>query len=186
MVIVGVAAVDLALGGDLIAYRGLFLVVGIAPGTVAVEVGLLMLVTCRGRARAFWAGFVMAGALAATSYLWSMIYGRPVYFAVRNGRLIGRWWGGGQLGSPWNGLANLWHSYALIAAKCVELLPFEHQMKIRWWDSEPKVMVVSALLLFLPQLLMAVMGGLLGQCIAWIVGRRRGCAAIGSISGGAP
>jgi hypothetical protein len=59
-------------------------------------------------------------------------------------------------------------------------------VKIRWWDSEPKVMVVSVLLLFLPRLLMAVMGGLVGQCIAWVVGRRRRRAVTGSISGGAP
>jgi hypothetical protein len=182
MAIVGTAAVDVSLGSDLTAYRP-FLLVGVAPGTVAVEVGLLMLVVSRGRARAFWAGFVMAGALAAASYLWSMMYGHSMYITVTKGRLTCSWWAPGPLGSPWNGLANFWYAYGLLATKCLECLLYLSRIRVRWWDSQLNVLVVSALILFLPQLLIAMLGGLLSLVLARMVGIRERRRSTATISG---
>jgi hypothetical protein len=59
-------------------------------------------------------------------------------------------------------------------------------VKIHWRDSEPKLMVVSPQLILLPQLLIGTIGGPSAFCIAWIVDRDRGRAAMGSISGDVP
>jgi hypothetical protein len=93
MIVVGVAAVDLALGRAIHAYhRGLL--PGIALSGMILQLGLFRLIRGKGMVRAFWAGYVVGGALAITSLL---IPGS-------------RFWTG-------------WYTYFLIVGDCLRILP---------------------------------------------------------------
>jgi hypothetical protein len=93
MIFVGVAAVDLALGRAIHAYhRGLL--PGIALSGLVLQVGLFRMIRGKGMVRAFWAGYIAAGALTFSSLLF-----------------------------PGSRFWTAWYTYFLIVGNCLRILP---------------------------------------------------------------
>jgi hypothetical protein len=77
MCFVGIVAVSLAVGRALFASEP-WLAAGVCLAGLAIQVGLFRIVRVRGRSRAFWAGFVVCGTLAASSFAGGMIVSKSI------------------------------------------------------------------------------------------------------------
>jgi hypothetical protein len=151
MTVVGVVALNLAVGRALYAYD-----IEILGGSVLIglslQMGLIGLIRRRGRARAFWAGFVVAGSLAFLTFL----------LAERPGAYETVWY-------------RVWSEYIDIAQECLMYWPggaairamTQHQN-----SAKAAIFVVSMLMFAVPQLLIALSGGLLAVAVFWIASRR--------------
>ncbi len=73
MVLVGLTAVDSAVLRVTWGSRH-HVLEGIALTGLALNAGLFLLFRARGRARAFWIGFLLAGLLAGGSFAWAVSY----------------------------------------------------------------------------------------------------------------
>jgi hypothetical protein len=127
-----------------------------------VQAGLFRLVFCPGQARAFWAGFAASGVLAALSFL--------AYIRVHD-----------------SGVA----SESLVSAAWLEYLGLVDSYVVNVFvsgfvihDARPTGMFEAVvaevqlaqleLVIFLPQLLAALLGGWLARLAAWVIGGRLG------------
>jgi hypothetical protein len=132
MAIVGLAALDFALMRmAFLEYR--HLTVGLSLIVLVLQFGTLAMLFGPIRLRAFCAGFVAAGALAAISY---MIFRQ----------------------NPETWIAAAWAFYARFVEYCIKHLPFLcHRVRGDWND--PLFAGVIAVFAFLPQLGAAIIGG---------------------------
>ena len=118
MIVVGIASVDLAVARALYAHY-LDALIGVSLSGLTLHYGVYRLFRSRGRGRAFWAGFVAAGLLAALSYAWATSYPKvSAVFVDRNTRGIATYL------SPGAPLSGLWEGYSSIAIDGLECLPF--------------------------------------------------------------
>ena len=69
MLIVGIAALNLAAVRILFLYNSEMLI-GVAPIGLALQFGIFRLMRSRGRGRAFWVGFVVCGLTAMMAFVW--------------------------------------------------------------------------------------------------------------------
>jgi hypothetical protein len=161
MCAIGMVAVSLAVGRALYASDP-WLLPGVCLTGLAIEVGLIRIVRMRGRSRAFWLGFVVCGLLAAGSFAWGMIVRNSVDARVNaaTGELtlfpktIFE-----QVGSI---SYTIWRRYLGVAVMCLSRLPFARTFMGPNYD-DPVVFATAALMAGLPQLILAVAGGLLAR-----------------------
>ncbi len=135
---------------DLVAWRALFPYIEhlgfvLALSGIALQVGLLGLIQGRGRNRMFWAGFLASGTLALMTYVWEE--------SVPNNRTM--------IGSPWL-------TYMVAVDRYLPALSLRSSP--RGWSATQ--VATNTVVLFLPQLLIALAGGLLFRGTA----RQRGIA----------
>jgi hypothetical protein len=167
MVLVGLAAVDSAViratwGSK---YNVLS---GIAFSGLALNAGLFLLIRARGRARAFWAGFLLAGLLAAASFTWALTY--PKVSATFRDQATGNQVTVHSSGAP---LSDTWETYLNVVEDSIESLP------PRWnpfTNGKVAEVVADASIAFAPQMTVAIVGGLLFWLIAVITQAAMGAA----------
>jgi hypothetical protein len=159
MALVVLIAVNLALGRALFEYD-CYILAGIAPSALALQLALYRLVRGRRLSRAFWSGFIAAMLVVATLFLWGMYQRRLTSrrFDPVLGKTIVRW----RPGTPmWPG----WPSYRNYAYQFIMRLP--HGADILYREDWRSLLVI-AVMFFLPQLVVATAGGLMAIVIAGI------------------
>jgi hypothetical protein len=176
MVIVVVMAVDMAV---VRAFWGSkhHILAGIALSGMVLNGGLFCLIRARSRARAFWAGFLLAGLLAAGSFAWALSYPKAsaTFLDQWTGRQV-------TIHSPGAPLSDQWESYLDFAEESIESLPNHWNPFLRGSFAE---VLTEASIAFVPQLAVALTGALLFWLIALVaqarsrmLGRRAlGCKA---------
>jgi hypothetical protein len=164
MVLVGVVAVDIAATRSLFAYNSEMLI-GVALGVIALQIGLFRLIRGQGRARVFWSGFIAAGLMAMMTFVWAMMFPE----------ILGLTSTGALVRTPGSTLYTVWHGYSSFVAEHV-IMPLLYDPRINPGIDGDSILGglfiagIRSVVWFLPQLLMAVVGGLLARGIA---GRRR-------------
>lgn len=153
MAVVSLVAVNLAAARALISYD-LFLLTGIALPLLTLQVGLHRVICRRGRVRPFWAGFIACGLGAIMSFYWALAFPNGVgrYVDPGTGRVV-------ELIPPGSLAWTLWSYYDEFVKSCIERLPDALQIDLDGVDVVSEVM--SSLIWSLPQLLLALAGGLL-------------------------
>jgi hypothetical protein len=154
MTVVGVVALNLAVGRALYAYD-----IEILGGSVLIglslQMGLIRLIRRRGRARAFWAGFVATGSLAFLTFLLAMLAQGP-----------------GAYETVWY---RVWSEYIDVTQEWLTYLPggAAIQAMTQHQNTAKAALIVMSMLIFsVPQLLIALSGGLLAIAVFWIVSAR--------------
>lgn len=143
-VAVAVIAVNLGVGRALFAYQE-FLLQSLAPMGLTLQFGCFRVLHTCGRASAFWAGFVAFGLAASASLVWAVRFGLHGYLISYSG------------GPPDNPISHAVTSgwFYLYWSAC-NPLPFKTGLRLIT-DS------AIASYFFLPQLLIASVGGLFGR-----------------------
>jgi hypothetical protein len=168
MVIVGLAAIDMAVVRAFWGSRQNVLG-GIALTGLMLNGGLFWLIRARGRARAFWAGFLLLGLLAAGSFAWAMTYPKvsATFVDQRTAMKV-------TIHSSGAPLSDQWDSYLDFVEESIGNLPDD-------WNPFSKGQLVEVLadasIAFAPQLIVALLGGLLFWLMA-VVSRARLCAVL--------
>jgi hypothetical protein len=167
MVLVALAAVDSALVRATWGSRHNILT-GIALTVLAVNGGLILLIRSRGRVRAFWVGFALAGLLAAGSFGWAMGYPRvsATFMDQATGTQV-------TLHSSGAPLSDEWERYLDFVEESIETLP-DHLNPFT--SGKLAEMLADASIAFVAQLAIALLGGLLFWLIAVVA-----CAAIRAV-----
>lgn len=161
MVLVGIVALTLAAVRTLFHYNSEMLI-GVALGGVLLQVGIVRLMRSRGRPRAFWGGFVVCGMMAIMSLVWAMLF--PEVLGIRGGALIR---------TPGSPLHTAWYGYAEFVSERI-IAPVLYDPRINPGSSRDSVLggasivAIRAVIWFLPQLFIAMVGGLL----TGLIGRR--------------
>jgi hypothetical protein len=162
MVVVVVAAVDLALVRTALHDRP-DVVTSVALSGLVLELALYWLIRRRGRRRAFWAGFLVAGLMATSSYGlaigWPRVSARIYDHATRSMVTIT------SSGAP---LARVWYPYLRFTEDCVGRLP-DRFLDVLERGGLP-IALADALVGFVPQLLIAFAGGSVFWLLAWLCG----------------
>jgi hypothetical protein len=81
MVIVVAAAINLAIGRFLGAYIPIMLT-AVALTALVFQAASVALVRCRGRTRAFWAGFLAFGLMAMLTVIWAIVFAPKMGIAL--------------------------------------------------------------------------------------------------------
>jgi len=163
MVVVGVVALNIA------AARLLFddnseMLIGVALSGLILQVGLFQLMRSRGRGRGFWAGFIACGLMAMTTLVWAMLF--PEVLGITATMTLVR--------MPGSSMYTVWYGYANFVSEHI-IAPVLYDPRINpgiYLDSllgGALIVGIRAVVWFLPQLLIAVVGGLLASLIG---GRR--------------
>jgi hypothetical protein len=166
MAVIAIIAGNLAIGRSIYAYKP-DLLLGIALTGPLFEVGLYRFIRSRGRARAFWLGFVASGLLAASSYSWTTIRPKMTARVLDQASMTVV-----TVNSPGAPLSDLWLDYTTLAIDCLEYVPSCADIRTWAWD-RPTTIVVDALIVLLPQLVIGLAGGLLGLLVGWTADLRR-------------
>jgi hypothetical protein len=145
MAVVGVIAVDIAAARALY-LRDVELALGLALMGLASQFALLRAIRRRGRARAFWAGFVTTGFAAMAMFTWGVSFQDSVVFG----------WG---------------LSYTRFADGVLALMPSAPRL-YGGGGNDLAVGIAAAFVWFIPQLLAAMVGGLSAALVTW-TGRKR-------------
>ena len=157
MVLVGVIALNFAIARALFA-ESYVLLVEVAPIALVLELGVFRLVCGGDQTRGFWAGFVAFGAMAMLSLLWAW-FTPPTGHRSTPGKTYPS--------SPGSAIWNLWDGYFHFAV--MNLLPLPGSKMILGIGGE--IPVITAVFIFLlPQLLIAVVGGLVTRLIGRVAG----------------
>ncbi len=162
MAVVGIAALNLAVGRALWSYAPV-LALGIMPELFVLQLGLVRWIRSRGGARAFWTGFIAVGTLAALSFAWSVLFSGSIgigydsatgkFHRVSTPGILG----GDQMQA-------LWGSYDALAERCLESLPLVSGVMDRS-EFDLTSQLTLALVNLLPQMLAALAGGSLAVLI---------------------
>jgi hypothetical protein len=169
MVLVGLIALNLGASRMLCSAEP-SLLAGFIPAGLALQFGAYRLIRSRTRARAFWAGFLAAGLLAGSTLAWTMIFrtsvniglngvtGQSVKIIIPGFPSADRLW-------------SVWERYFDLATSPMERVPFTAGVLER---EDASTAILIATIVFLPQLLLALTGGLLAVLLARLVGLRPG------------
>jgi hypothetical protein len=163
MIVVGLVAVDLAaaralLGRDDHYGWNLMWLVAVAPAVVATEVALLGLACSR--ARAFWGGFLTAGALAGVSAVLAMADPPRETTIITVSGMTTTVYPGGRM-------ARLWWGYTSLVSEGLERLGYPYLDGTTALRSTLTAAAVSAV----PHWLAAAAGGLLARWACRAKGR---------------
>src|SRR5262249_52984324 len=93
-------AANLAAARMLFAYN-VVLLIGVIVGMIAFQVAAYRLFRSRGRTRAFWAGFLVAGLMVMGSFVWATIFPEVLGLTV----------GGTLVRTPGSSLHVVWYQY---------------------------------------------------------------------------
>lgn len=163
MVVVAVIAMNLGAARILYFYNTEILI-GVALSGLALQAGLFQLVLGRGRNRAFWSGLVVFGLLAMSSLVWAMLFPEVIGIAFdKNGVIMVH-------RTPGSFLSTVWSSYAGFVSNHViepvlESRGFPLRINPDSYSGGALLVSVRAVVRFLPQMLIAVIGGLLARSI---------------------
>jgi len=167
MLLVGITAVDSAVVRATWGSKR-HVLEGIALTGLALNAGLFLLIRARGTARAFWAGFLLAGLLAAGSFAWAMSQSK--LSATFMDQATGRQVTVHSSGAP---LSDEWESYLNLVEDSIEALPVDWNPFLKGRFAE---FLADASIAFVPQVTVALVGGLLFWLIALVTR-----AAIGAV-----
>jgi hypothetical protein len=136
---------------------------GVAPMAVTVQVGIFSLIRSRGRVRAFGAGFVAFGSLAMASFVGAGFFSPSDSVSIdpKTGQAVVRT-------SPGAPIWVLWSRYGRFVFKTLESLPNSDFIVGDGGDSHGQDGIplgTKALILFLPQMVFAIAGGLCASLI---------------------
>ncbi len=168
MVVVVLIALNLAAGRAVYSF-GPWLLAGFVPTVLVLQFGVFRLIRNRGRARVFWAGFVAGGVLAVGSLAWSFLFRTSVNIGINvtTGQKI-------TITTPGFPAADrvwsAWVVYLTFVENCVESLPMAEDILGR---EDSATAIAFAVVVVLPQLLIAVSGGLLALVVTWLAGKLR-------------
>jgi hypothetical protein len=176
MVIVGLMAVDLTV---VRAFWGskYHVLTGIVLTGIVLNVGFLCLIRSRGRARPFWAGFLLAGLLAGASFAWALCYPKvsATFLDQRTGRQV-------TVRSPGAPLSDQWERYLDFAEESIESLGSDWNPFLKGQFAET---VTDAFIAFVPQLTVALATGFVFWLIALVTCAKAFAAHSGSSGVGA-
>ncbi len=146
MGVIGIVALNMAVGRVIYEFLPWRLAGAFLIGVV-VQVGLFCLVCSRGRQRlyAFWSGLELGGLLGLTSFLYARV--------------------------PDSWVGSLWEAYAVFVDDLL-LTHFGFSV-LKRGPEDPVMLVTVAVCAFLPQFLMALIGGFLGLSLGWSGRSRR-------------
>lgn len=158
MAVIVVIALDLALGRFVRDYNP-WLAIGFLPACLALQLAAWRLIRTRGRSRAFWAGVIVAGGLAALSFAWGFVFSRSVGIGYNSttGQIEGVSVPG-RLGG--DEVLALWSEYGEIAESCLKCVPYASDLVGRDWP-DPGFQATVMVIVLVPQLTIALAGGLL-------------------------
>ena len=165
MVVVGVVALNLGAGRVAFAIDP-WVLAGSAPAALMLEFAAYRFFRLRGRgrvrARAFWAGFLVAGLLAAGSLAWGFLFRESVNVGINlttGEKTTIRTPGFASADRAWAA----WSGYLQLMVSGLERVPATRGLLTR--DGVPQV-VAGTLMVWLPQLLIAAAGGVLASGLA--------------------
>ena len=156
MIVIGVAGPNLAAAHFLFAYDpGMLL--GVALNGLVLQVALCRLARNRGIKRAFYAGFIAAGILSGGHFIWMWTNSQvlPPYFAPTTSP------------SFWSRFLEACEALLDWPYDRLEELPYVSDVLEK--DEVAVGWIALTLLAFLPQIFVAVGGGLLGLFIVWVI-----------------
>jgi hypothetical protein len=135
---------------------------------LVLQFGVFRLIRSRTRARAFWAGFLAAGLLAVSSLASAMSFRTSVNIGLNGffGQSVRIVFPGFPSADR---ISSVSEECLDLAANCLERLPFTAGVLAR---EDASTAVLNATIVFLPQLLIALTGGLLAVLLAKAVGLR--------------
>jgi hypothetical protein len=160
MAVVALVAINLGAVRALIASGPQFLI-GALLALLGLQVAVFGLISSRGPSRTFWAGFLAFGAAALVSFFWDMGYVPGM--SITRAATIGDYEQRESAGSPWP-LRTVWTRCGVIAADFLEALP--NAPLVIENRGDVILGITYAVILFLPQLLLALVGGLLAWSLA--------------------
>ncbi|MGO9464832.1 MAG: hypothetical protein ACLQIB_06305 [Isosphaeraceae bacterium] len=183
MLLVGLTAVDLVVVRATWGSKH-HVLEGITLTVLALNAGVLLLLHTRGRARAFLVGFLLASLLAAGSFAWALSY--PKASATFLDQATGRQVTVHSSGAP---LSDEWESYLNLVEDSIDSLPDDWNPFLH---GELAGFLADACIAFIPQVTVALVGGLLLWLVTLVTGaairsfRRRSPVASRRIEGIAP
>ncbi len=159
MIVVGLAALNLAAIRVLHDYNSEILL-GVALAGLALQVALFQFLHSRGRRRAFWAGFLVCGLMAISTFIWAMLF--PEVFGLSRTGVLHI--------TPGSPLYSVWHGYeGFVFERIIRRFLFDPRANLEFdRDSALGNLLIAclrAVVWFLPQLLIALVGGLLASLI---------------------
>ena len=164
-----IVALNLAVGRYLFGYQSEILV-GIALGAITLQVAIIQLIRRRGRDRAFWVGFLVLGSLVMASFIWAMCFSEILGFHPdgRGGFTLIR--------TPGSLLYTLWNGYSrFVYERIIETYLIDFRANEQFYRDSMMgrvlLTMIRALAWFIPQLLIAVIGGVVARLIAGPRGR---------------
>jgi hypothetical protein len=163
MILVAVVAIEFtairAILGKALAFGiGLQALINTVPMGLALNFGLLRMFRTRGRARAFWVGFLVCGLIAMMSAAWA---GLTPAGSVRSTT------GGPNTIVHGSRMWFLWQSYFDFTVNCLEALGFDIRSFSPLSLDHPGIgyITIVGLIAFIPQLAIALVGGLIARSI---------------------
>ena len=161
MATVGLVALNLGVGRGLLSAEPPLLA-GLIPTGILLQLGAFRLVCGRTRARVFWAGLLAAGFIASSSLAWCFIFRTSVNIGLnvvtgQSERII-------VPGFPAaDRLWSLWDGYFDFATSCMDRRSLIASVLER---DDAATVTLIATIVFLPQLFIALTGGLLATTLA--------------------
>jgi hypothetical protein len=158
MIVVAVVAIDFTLirvtfSRAMTFGHGLQVLINTMPIGLALNIGVLSILRTRGRARAFWVGFLLCGTIAMISAAWA---------ALTPAGSVRSTTGGPNQILDGSRMWFLWQSYFVFTSNCLEALGIDI-----WSFSPPSLdkpgigyITIVGLMAFMPQLVIALVGGL--------------------------
>ena len=135
------------------------MLIGVALSGLVLQASLFQLLRSRGRKRAFWAGFITCCSMAMMTLIWAMMFPRIIGIGFKNGATT-------RIETPGSPLYTIWYSYANFFDEHI-IAPLLFDPRINpGLDRESVlggavIVAIRAAIWSLPQLLIAVAGGLL-------------------------
>jgi hypothetical protein len=150
MLVVAAVAINLGVGRVVYDFHPQ-LPVGMALNGFALQAAALILFYRRGQGRAFWAGFLACGLIAMTAFIWGMVFAPNTGIGIdpATGSTM-------KVTIPGSVLWTFWSGY-------IEFIQIEVVEKLGY-EIDPTG-IVAALIWYLPQLFVAMIGGLLADLI---------------------
>jgi hypothetical protein len=163
MILVAVVAIELtglrAMFGKAMNFGlGLHALISTMPMGLALNLGLVRMLLTRGRARAFWVGFLICGTIAMMSSAWA---------ALTPAGSVRSTTGGPNEIVHGSRMWYLWQSYFDLAVNCMRAMHFDIQSFAPRSLDDPGVgyITIVGLMAFIPQLAIALAGGLIARSI---------------------
>jgi hypothetical protein len=163
MILVAVVAIDLtalrAIFGLAMNFgTGLQALINTVPIGLALNISLLRIFRTRGRARAYWVGFLVCGLLAMMSAAWAALTPEGSVLSTT---------GGPNTILHGSRIWFLWQSYFVFMVNCLEALGFDIRSFSPLSLDDPGIgyTTIVGIIAFIPQLAIALVGGLFARSI---------------------
>jgi hypothetical protein len=170
MAVVGVVAVNLAVFRPLFDF-GPEALIGVGLAWILLQVALFRLIRSRGRARTFWVGYLAFGAVATSLFFWAVAHPRNIGIGRTATQEV-------RIEVPGSPLWDMLEAYTRFASVVIEQLPLLPIVPGAY--GEVVGLITIAVLWLVPQVLFALVGGLLACALLRLAEKRAERAGIGS------